>query len=234
MSVIIIADSRGDGIQKHLEKIKPETLKVRVLTHRGAGSELAVLKSLSYIKNYSPNLVIITTGICDLTWRHKATRVTALRYDSVKENVSHVIEAAGSAVDLLKTAGSFRITLATITGIDLADYNNPQRNKMNSEQYKEYCLDTKVIHPQQCVLNESVLEVNRQITAINQSNKIPTVWMGGVVHTHSKKKTYHYYIRLADGCHADELTKEDWAKQISRAMVRIMPTDVQKELIAHP
>lgn len=182
---------------------------------------MAVLKSMADIKAYKPQLIILITGVCDLTRRDRTTKLTCLRHRTVSENVEHVIGSAKSALDLLKAVGVNRISLATLTGIDLTDYNNPQRKHMTSDEYKQYRKNQKSTHPQQDTLNMSVLEINRQLTALNQSNAIPTTWMGGVVHTHTKRKTFHYYIRLFDGCHADDQTKADWASQIHRAIKRI-------------
>lgn len=219
VSTMIIADSRGTGLQPLL--IKLGHTDVRVVMHKGAGYEMSILRSMADIKLLKPKLVIVLSGVCDLTRRERSTRITHLRHNTVGENVEHVIGSAKSALDLLKSMGEHRITLATITGIDLADYNNPTRRHMTADVYRQHCTHEKVTHPQQATLNTAILEINRQITALNQSNATPTVWMGGVVHTHSKRKTYHCYIRLADGCHADEQTKSEWAKQIHRAIVRI-------------
>lgn len=219
MSTVIVADSRGAGLQPQIESYGLDN--VMVLSHRGAGSELAVLKSMRVIRDQRPGLVVLMTGVCDLTWRDGSTKVTTLRNATVEENVLHVTGAIKSATELLKSIGSHRVTVATITGIDLSDYNNPTRKHMNSDQYKQYCATSKIKHPLQDVLNESVLQINRQITALNQANTVPTVWLGGVVHTHTKRKTYHYYIRLFDGCHPDQQTKTDWANQMVKALKRI-------------
>ena len=223
MNILIIADSRGAGLQAQLNKLGHAT--VKVLIQGGAGFEMSVLRSMADIKSYQPQLIIIISGICDLTVRNRATRVTYLRHTTVKESVEHVLNSAKSALDLLRGLGEYRISLATITGIDLTDYNNPRRKNMTTEEYREYNSHNKRNHPQQDTLNASVLEINRQVTLLNQSNSTPTVWLGGVVHTHSKRKTRHYYIRLYDGCHPDLKTQIEWSNQIHKAILRItMPT----------
>lgn len=219
MSTLLITDSRGSGIQDHLTSLGH--INTNTLVHRGAGFELSVLKSVTEIKHTRPHLIVILAGVCDLTRRDRTLKTTHLRHNTVNENVNHVIGSAKSALDLIKALGNHRVTLATITGIDLADYNNPERSNMTADEYRYYCQNTKVMHTQQDILNTSVLEINRQITALNRSNSVPTIWTGGVVHTHSKRKTHHHYIRLFDGCHADSQTKKEWANQIHKALKRI-------------
>lgn len=219
MTTVIIADSRGSGLQQLLFNMGCRDL--RILTHPGAGYELAALRSVETIKVVKPDLILVLTGICDLTRRDFRTKVTQLRHPTIMENVEHVINSAKSSLDLLKSLGDHRISFSTITGIDLADYNNPTRKYMTDSEYREYCLESKITHPQQDTLNLSILEINRRITALNRANSTPTVWLGGVVHSHSKRKTYHYYIRLMDGCHADEHTKTEWASQIHNAILRM-------------
>lgn len=224
MTTLILADSRGSGLQNQLENANSANqTHTKVTVHSGAGYELVVLKSHTVINQLKPKLIVIFAGICDLTYRNKTTKITKLRYQTVNENVQHVIDAAKSAYDLIRGITVTKVTFATLTGIDLADYNHKPRKYMSSNEYKLYCNTNKTIHEQQTTLNMSVIEINRQLTKLNEGNSIPTVWTGGVVHLHSKRKQYHYYIRLYDGCHADDQTKGEWAKQINKAILRIKP-----------
>lgn len=220
MSTMIITDSRGSGLQDYLVKLSIPG-GTTVLTHRGAGYELATIKSLTKIIEVKPKVIIVLVGICDLTLRNKITKQTTLRYNTVAENVEHVINAAKSSYDLLKTAGDSKISYATITGIDIADYNCAERRHMDTAQYKHYCTHTKTPHPDQNILNLAVLQINREITAINKTNNTPTSWVGGVVHAYFKNRNHHQYIRLFDGCHLNENTKKAWAAQINKSIKRI-------------
>lgn len=220
MATLIIADSRGAGLQQLLQ---PQNIPggTQVLVHRGAGFELSVTKSLKHISTNKPDLVVLLTGICDLTWRNKTTRLTGLRHPTVEENVNHVIQAAKAAHDLLRSEGSFKITFATITGLDLADYHLARRKHMTMDQYRDYCRDDKIEHVDQCVLNRSILEINRRLTALNKDNSIPTVWVGGIVHAYFKNTHHHQYIKLNDGCHPSDKTKIAWAGQLRKSIQRI-------------
>lgn len=220
MSTIIITDSRGAGLQQHLDRLDIIG-GTTVLTHSGAGYEMAAIKSLSKIVETKPQIVIMLVGVCDLTCRNKSTKYTSLRYHTMEENVNHVINSAKSSYDLLKATGEFSLSYATITGIDLADYNYPARKYMDTIQYKQYTTTTKTHHPDQQTLNMSVLQINREITAINKKNNVPTTWVGGIVHAYFKNTNHHQYIRLYDGCHLNDNTKEAWAAQIGKSIKRI-------------
>lgn len=220
MSTLIITDSRGRGLQSQIDKIgTEEQSSIRVLAHSGAGYELAILKSHGTISITKPSIIIVLAGICDLTFRNKTTKVTGLRFNTVDENVRHVMDAAKSASELLKSTTQSKVLFATLTGLDLADYNYPPRRFMSSSEYKHHCSTSKTTHKQQATLDMAVIEINRQITALNKDNAVPTVWTGGVVHLYNKRRHYHYYIRLTDGCHPDDQTKMEWARFIIKAIV---------------
>lgn len=226
MTTLVIADFRGRGLQTHLGDVENGSQHdTKVTVQSGAGYELAVLKSHHIITQIKPSITIILAGICDLTSRNRNTKITKLRYDTVDENVQHVINAAKSAYEFTRTITPSKVAFATLTGIDLADYNHTPRTYMNSDDYKLYCITQKTEHEQQAILNMSVIEINRQLTLLNKTNSIHTIWTGGVVHLYTKRKHYHYYIKLQDGCYADEQSKAEWAKHITKAIKRIkLPT----------
>ena len=220
MSVLIIADSRGEGLQQ-IFNLHNTMERHRVLTYRGAGYEMAAIRAYPVISVIKPDLVVVLVGICDLTRRDRVTKITSLRHSTLTENVEHVMEGARSAYDLLRSLGDHLVSFATITGLDLTDYNCPARKHMSEFDYMNYCKE-KVTHPQQCLLNDSVLEINRRLTALNKASATPTVWAVGVVHSYFKNTHHHYYSRLADGCHFDQATKGRWVAQIIKSTNRIL------------
>ena len=221
MSVLVVADSRGDGLQ-HILNMTATVERFRVLTYRGSGYELAAIRALPIIKAIKPDLIIFFLGICDLTTKCKASGLTSLRYTTQADNVQAVIEAAKASYTLLRSFGEHQISFATLTGIDLADYNYPARKFMSQSEYRRYCTQFKQVHSDQKLLNNSLLEINRQLTAINRYTATPTTWTGGVVHSYFKNAHHHYYKRLIDGCHADSTTKIKWAAQIIKSTSRIL------------
>ena len=169
MSVLIIADSRG----RHLQSVIDEQLtdfSTRTLVHPGAGYEMAVIKSIPAIRQYKPDLILVFAGICDITWKSKSTKVISLRNRQVVDNVTHVLSAVKSSHDLLRAQGDHRISYATITGVDLVDCNHPLRAMMNGMEYAAYCESTKQCHPDQKLLNASIVEINKKLVKFNKAN----------------------------------------------------------------
>ena len=90
---------------------------------------------------------------------------------------------------------------------------------MDADSYRLYNL-TKVRHPSQALLNNTVLEINRRLVQLNKANAVPTVWTAGLVHSCFKRAVHHYYIRLRDGCHPDYRTKKDWVDLLVKYIQR--------------
>ena len=220
MSALIITDSRGRGLQEALDKLSQPWV-IRVLVHPGAGYELAVIKSLTYIRKNMPTLIIMLLGVCDLTWKNGRTRLVGLRHRTVVGNVDHLIGAIKASFDILSAVGDFKISYATLTGLDLADTNNPARKHMSPQEYEIYMTTMKVVHPDQGILDAAVIDLNKRIITLNKQNGVRTAWMAGLVHSYIRGKHHHYYRRLLDGCHLDDRTKAAWAAQLVKSIKRI-------------
>lgn len=218
---LIIADSRGGGLQPLIRDMDIG-FEVHVLVHPGAGLELAVLRSISAIHNLHPDIVLMLAGICDLTWKHRLTKMIALRYMQPSDNITQVMNAIKASYDLLRANGDFIISYATLTGVDLSDCNHRPRANMSDTDYLAYCA-TKTPHPSQWVLDETILAVNKQIVKFNKNNGTKTAWIAGLVHTYSNKTYHHHYRRLRDGCHPNHKTTHAWVAQIVKSLARISP-----------
>lgn len=220
MKTIVIADSRGTGLQDLIKTTK-NTGEVSVIVSRGAGSELAAIRAIPVIKSFKPNLVILHTGICDLTWRDRNTKQTYLRHNNIESNVSQVMTAYNTAYELITSLENTRVSIATLTGLDLVDYNNKDRSGMDYEEYRRYETEGKEMDPNQKTLDNSIVCINRKITEKNSKHGVPTTWLAGVVHAYYRKTTHHYYRRLRDGCHPDKNTNKAWAKQVEKTIRRV-------------
>ena len=221
MFTLVISDSRGNGIQ---DLIKPiiDIGEVQVLQHRGAGYGKAIRDSLTIIDRRNPDLVILMVGICDITTRDRSTKLTSIRNTNQDKLTNNVILALNQAVKELREHGCKLISIATIAGIELADYNNPDRRYMNPEQYEEYRRTTKTTDPNQEQIDTTILLLNKKIVSINRLSASPTTWIASAVHAYFKGAYHHYYKHLQDGCHATQRTKQYWANQIVRTIKIIM------------
>ena len=221
MAVVVIADSRGRDLQKLMNKEEPN-YEIYVEAMGGAGSELAAIRAIPTIVRRKPTLVILMTGICDLTWRDKHSKVTKLRYREEEECVMGVMSGIESAHEVLGAMGQHKISVATLTGIDLADYNYPARRKMDEGEYANYCKNGKNEHKDQGKLNSAVIEINRRITELNKKNGVQTTWMSTIIHSYYRNVHHNKYKKLRDGCHPDEGTKVKWAKQLLKSIKHIL------------
>lgn len=214
--VLVIADSRGRFLHAPLSQQQAiGSLKIMVLP--GATIELSVLKSVAAIGKFRPQTVIIMTGICDITQRNRATKLTTLRHTNVYEVLTRFKSAASDAYALiLSLHPNIKIILAPITGVDLLDYNNKHRQGLSEAEYKLY----KANHgsdPNQDLLNSMVLSINKWIVSANVAHKLPTPWIATDVHRYHKGMTHHQYWRLKDGCHPSQALTNSWAKKLARA-----------------
>lgn len=219
--VLIVADSRGKGLQPLIrEQLPGWNITVKVCS--GAGSELAAIKSIGLVNEMKPELIIIMTGICDLTWRDRDTKVTGLRHSTVRASVECVMESMRAAFEILDTIGKHKTSFATMTGLDLEDYNHRPRKYMSKGDYEIYTSGKKGVKGEQIRLNEATIEINRRITALSKKHGVPTTWISTAVHSYYRGTHHHLYRKLADGCHPDDETKGKWANQIVKSVQRIL------------
>lgn len=221
MTTIVIADSRGRDLLQNLEEYK-DIGTFLVISHSGKGYNAALNASINQIRLTKPERIIVMLGICTITKRDPITKQTFLRSTEVQELVTNVMTEIRNTYQIIQGLHACQVSYATVTGLDIADYNNYRRKFMDEKQYNLYCLTTKTLHPQQVTLDKIILELNRRITAFNQSNNIPTTWTATAIHAYHNKKYHHYYKKLYDGCHPTKATIKYWAKQIVRVVRRMI------------
>ena len=222
LKTLVIADSRGVGLYQKIKQLNDEG-EVDVSVNKGAGVEKAVGNAIeSYAKCNSKVLVIVMAGICDITVRDKNTGQTSLRSLSEGQMVDKAFLAITNAYQMLLTAGYINISVATITGIELDDYNSRKTKYLSQGEYMLYCTTGgKTTHPDQDMLNRTVLQLNRLITGLNRNNDMPTTWTASVVHSYFRNAYHHYYRKLYDGCHPRETTAVEWARRITATMGKV-------------
>ena len=220
MKVTIVADSRGRYLQEQLMEVNGK-YEYSVCVHPGQGLIRSVKSAQFKIRNTNPDIVIIMSGICDITQKDRCTGTISLREGDISSVVSSYLNNMGRA-QMETLQGRYRVSFATLTGVDLTDINNRARRNMNETEYKHYCTSNKYEHPDQQTLNMIIVTLNRTIVAYNESNSIPTTWLAEVVHPHTSGRHRFRYERLADGCHPTAWTVARWATLIKRAVVKMM------------
>ena len=199
---MILADSRGRGIELALNN-HPDIGIYKVIVNRGAGYERTVADSLALLKTFEPDMVLLFSGICDLTKRDRKTKVTSLITNNVENSVEAVIAALSRALVLLNDEGFTSVLVATLTGLDLRRYN-------------KLTVSPKVAGQE--VLDSAILAINRRIIDTNKANGVPTPWTASVVHSYYRGSYHFHYHKLRDGCHPTTATMSYWARMMAKAI----------------
>lgn len=199
---LVIADSRGAGMSILLDEYN-DIGRTVVLTHRGAGYIRAAMDSLETIRSFKPTMIVLLAGICDVTARNRNTKITTVRSTDPILLLENVSAALSRALDIIIAATNARVSVATVTGLDLKKYNNFSKTTNDNQQE---------------TINNLIVSLNRKIIDINKDNNVPTTWTASRVHPYYRGKYHHLYNRLSDGCHPNNETKRYWARMIAKAI----------------
>lgn len=205
---MIICDSRGSGIQKIVQQLGYPAM---VLVNSGKGIQLSTLAAIPKINNFGPNIITLAGSICDITRKHKTEPLIQPRYDTIDEIVRYYMSELRDSISLLKTMRpNIQIQATTVIGVDLMDVNNRNYKHLVGTEKREY-INTKIPHPQQALLDEAVIAINKEVAAININNDVATPWTANAIHIHKGKGRFvTKYDRLTDGCHYGERVQREW------------------------
>ena len=215
--VFVLCDSRGLGLQEHLDSIKPHAYVVRSVS--SAGLVMVATKHLTELIKIQPEYVIIAVGICEVTMKNKRTKKYTLKYtdidDTVKAYEEAIVDCRSLILDVLPNT---KVIFNPVTGLDLEDYNSKLRKGLTGDALKKYH-EEKPINPLQSLLNSSVISINQKIANVNHTNYVATPWSASLVHKSEKGgKYYHHYQYLSDGCHLLDKCQAFWAQKFHIAI----------------
>lgn len=197
--IVIIADSRGAGLQAEIDSLNKGKHKISVFVHKGKGIVEAVKLTSKTLVWMAPDHVIVLAGICDVTQIDRTTRVVSLR----EMNKDLLIDRFKGQMDIIRhhlsiflTEKKHKLTFCHVIGMDLALYNHQPGE-----------------HPHQTLLDEMITDVNHSITAFNEENEVITPWTAKEVHRNKKggKKSARYQKLAPDGLHLTDEMREKWA-----------------------
>ena len=198
--ILIIADLRGKLLETHLKPPNGYTIEFEIKN----GATLNEAKNIAWRKltNIKYECVYMMAGICSVTSKEEYT--IYLPFDTKEEIVEGTIWNVRTTIKELDDSFTTPIVQCTFPGIDLIRANN-----------KHATGD----HPQQNILNEAMVEINKFIVDHNLNRGFSTPMLLAAIHRCHKKdqkgiKRYrHHYCRLADGIHPTEATLKYWAKR---------------------
>lgn len=154
--------------------------------------------------------IAVIAGICDLTYleRHPRYKVS-LMYNSVEstiENFERLFALCRTTIRLFTDAP---VIFASIPGIHLNFYSRS---------------DAIELYHQQSTVDTSIPLINIIIKRSNMLHGLPTLDIAKYIHRsrghHGKYKTR--YCRLYDGCHPDEITRQEWASEILKVFTNFI------------
>ena len=230
---IIVASSRGKGLQSLLNKLHPSPHKLHVIPTSSATLETIATKAKSFIDRAQPSSerihVYIIGGYCDLTSRV----VTDMFFKGRMRNYEEVLfwEDSESAATRLQC-------LIHMTHADIITHKNgvaipifctipPAHletwNKTRLSQHKTCTLKHTDKYPDmQRKLISSIIEINKSIIRLNDHHTLFTPKLADtVMKKRGRTKGYKMFEEaLGDGVHATDATRERWAEKIMDAITR--------------
>lgn len=207
--VIIIADSRGAGLQSEIDILNDGNYDIKVIIRKGRGMTQAVIESTNKLMWTRPDQIVVLAGICDITRKDRITKMVSLQDSDADLILGRIDNSLGEIehhLSLKLTERSYTVTFCPITGMDIAKYNG-----LVAE------------HPDQENLDRIIVEVNKAIIARNSMNHVVTPWTASEVHYNKKggRKKTRYYKLASDGLHLSDTLKEKWARILYNAIVQM-------------
>lgn len=218
LNPLLICDSRGANIKEHM---KIHGYSVQVITCPGKGIFMSTLEALKVMRHYNPNLVTLVGSVCDITYKQKPGNKVCLRFTTVDEIVSFYMDQLNQAISIITDLHpQLKIQCTPVIGLDLTDYNHPGYKHLKGQAYEEY-KKSKKRDPNQDILEEATVIINREIMAVNINNDITTPWTANCVQPMIKGRTHFKYERLTDGCHLSAKVRVQWAKLLALSYRKI-------------
>ena len=224
---IIIASSRGEGLETELKKHHPSPNHVKVIFSSGARINNIKYTAMSIAKqNPHQNIhFYVLGGYCDVSERisyHIKTGHSSKKYEefvfeedpeSAVPRVSGLIDDASRLMNTTNTTPVF----CTIAPSYLHTWNKIRLSqhqtcmlKHNDQQYQD--MQKNMIY--------SIVEINKHIVRTNISNNMHTPKLADVViRKKGKGRGYRLFAdKFRDGVHPTDDTRERWAELILSAI----------------
>ena len=214
--VLVVADSRACDLDQWLEDWGEISLDI--VPAPSTGIEAAVEILITQRRDTTHDLIIIMNGICDVLVKNKVTHKYFIMKETVEELITYYKDQLKRGRELLEIFfDESKWMFNPLTGADIADYNNPIRRHMSAEELV-YNHQNKMPDKFQPVLDEAVIEINREIGNLNKLNKTITPYTASFIHRHYSGSYHHSYQYTSDSCHLSLEAKVYWAKQIKKAI----------------
>lgn len=117
--LLVFTDSRGRNLKVYLDDQD-----ILVKAYKGAKLLQIIQYAEPIIKEYKPAAVLFIGGTCDMTILDRNTRSISLRYDTLEDQLDHMIEVFKEARLRTNTIfPSIKVAFGGLCGFDLDRYN---------------------------------------------------------------------------------------------------------------
>lgn len=201
--ILFICDSRGRDLYHEISRFTSEPIHVTI--NSGATLYQSGTRSRREITRYMPKQIYILSGINNLTNLERATRQVQIQERNILKAADLFMNELENTYEYIRnlTGSNIKIITAPVTGMSLASYNG--RLLQDPED--------------QNLLNDTVIEINNRIIALNEGNGVRTPWTSAIIHRYYRGKYHFSYHRLSmDGCHLTDEIREFWAKKLADAI----------------
>lgn len=202
--VSIVADSRGALLKEELNKVFTD-----IPFHLYWKKGLRLIDSIGYVEptllNLKPKLIYFLNGICDVTYlRSRDPWEVALRHPHVQNCVLNYMIAVDHTLNQTfslseKLGYKPMVLFPTLTGINIASYNN-------------YSPDQ--IAPEQPILDEAIHKINTNLIGLHKSMSIQRPLLSSAVHMRCRGKFRMANSKLINGCHPTQELCGIWAERL--------------------
>ena len=228
---IILASSRGKGIQSKLRKLHPHPDRLYISARGGAKVETLILDAIRLVKRHpipSQCHVYFMAGLCDITFRDTYIefidyrRSRAHKYEEVsftEDNTQAVLRVTNIIINMeqeLKRLGA-KPCFMTIPSCSIQTWNFHRLTTGRTTHFIHH----RHYEDMQPNLISVINEINQFIVATNSNNGMSTPFIANtIIQSCGPFKNHRvHYDRLVDGTHATNTTNEKWVKQIIKAII---------------
>ena len=234
---IILSNSRGRYMEEYIKKLHPCPEKLFVISKSGGQLKDLLYKNLPNLLKNVPKYerpeyhVYFLAGICDITYRELDHKFIYNPLNNCFDSYDEVIfmespaEANLRLYEIVKevsdgvTKLGARPCFSTIVPCSLAVWNHQRLN-----QGKTSCLlHSEHYDDMQSLMMDTIVEINRDLKAINTQNEMCTPYIASTVIENLGQKKYRvHYSRLPDGTHPTITLAKTWAKKLCAPSVKIV------------
>ena len=201
---VIFGDSRVKFLANYLQYVKPPLVEAKVVDVGGGRIRAVISEAISYLVHHPYDVTILMAGICDMTVFNPETQRYRLVFTTEDELTNHMVGLYNEAdINFHRHCPHATLIIAQLTGEDL----------------NRYAYAEDVTADLQDMFNRAVIEINKEIVAINRRNWVKTPWIARQIHRYRGGNVFtHHYDLLSDGIHPTNSTLRFWARTLASLM----------------